>query len=48
MTGLFERVILWTNVENMVSIVCQQCRYLVSQSEKAYTRQMMGEGLNYR
>ena len=47
LTGLFGRVVLWTNVGKAVRIMFCPCRAAGTQLEAAYERLMMGEGLTY-
>ena len=44
LTGLFDRVGLWTNVRKTVGMMCRPCQEAGVRAEKAYTRRMMGEG----
>ena len=45
---MFERFSLYTNIAKMVGMVCQPCRSIGGHSIEAYSRWMMGEGLNYQ
>ena len=41
LTELLDRVVLCTNVDNMVSIACQSCHMLGGHSAEAYVLQMI-------
>ena len=47
LTGLFNRVGIWTNVKNTVGILCHPCRTVGTQSGEAYESHMTGAGLTY-
>ena len=42
--GLFERVVLQTNVGNIVDMVCHPCQATGNITQAAYMRRLMGEG----
>ena len=42
LVGLFDRVVLWTNVGNTVSMVCRPYQEAGNQLEASYGRQMAG------
>ena len=48
LTGLFDRVVLRTNISKHVGMVCQPCQAARVRLDEAYTRQMMGEGRIYQ
>ena len=48
LVGLFERVVLQTNVGNLVDMVCHPCQATGNITQAAYGRRLMGEGKSYR
>ena len=48
LTGLFDRVGLWTNVGNMVRMVCLPCQVSGYHLEAVYEQRMVGGGITYR
>ena len=48
LTGLFDRVGIRTNIHKIVGMVCRPYRAADVQAEKAYTRQMIGEGRSFK
>ena len=48
LVGLFDRVRLNTKTGKTVRINCRTCTAAGNQSEEAYRRKMMGEGLTFR
>ena len=48
LVGLFDRVVLWTNVRKKVGMVCRPCQAAVAHSEAVYGRRITGEGPLYR
>ena len=48
MTGLFDRVVLRTNVHKTAGMVFRPCRTAGLWADKAYTRRMTGEGRSFK
>ena len=48
LTGLFDRVGLWTNFCKNVGMVCCPCRAAGVRAHKAYTRRMTREGRRFK
>ena len=46
--GIFDRVVLWTNVHKTVGVVCIPCRAAGVRVDEAYTRRMTGEGWSFK
>ena len=48
LVGLFDRVVLQTNVGKTVGTVCRPCQAAGTQSEAEYRQRMTGEGTTYQ
>ena len=48
LTGIFDRVGLRANFRKTVGIICNLCRSAGVRADKAYIRQMTGEGRNLK
>ena len=48
LSGMFDRVGLWMNVENTAGMVCRTCWAEEVQADEAYTWQMAGEGCIFK
>ena len=48
LVGLFDRLVLRTNVGKTVSMVCRPCQAVGNQSYTVYGRRITGEGPTYR
>ena len=48
LTGLFDRVELCKNIDDMVDMLLRTCRVSGNQSETLYERRMTGERLTYQ
>ena len=48
LVGLFDGVVLNTNIRKTVSMTCRPCTAAGNRSEEAYGRLMMGKGLTFR
>ena len=47
-TGLFDRVGIWTKIGNTIGMLCCTYRMVRTHSEAAYKRRMIVEGITYR
>ena len=47
LTGLFGRVVPWTNYGKMVRMLFRPFRAFLTHSEESYKHRMIGEGLTY-
>ena len=48
LTGIFDRMVLQTNVRKTVGMVCQPLRAVMVRSDEVYTRRMEGEWKSFK